>query len=598
MNMEVWPLSAALQGEAIKRTDAVFPPLIRWIGFAWVAVSVPFTTATAALFADTPNSYLFILIFMACGAYTLPALFAAWPAVRNAPTCDRTSFALLQGGLQTAFTIGVAVLLGIFTGWRWANELGAPAVAVCGVIHVIGVAKLVRSRSGRRALSVDLVEFLAAMVAICAPLFVWWGPSIVNSEQSWFTVPLSLAMVCCIAGTYWGVALCVRLGPGRGAFEVSALALALFGLLNVTLQIANGLSGFTLPAAPLVAINALCFSQYLLIPLNTPLILRQGLGRLPLTAQVRGAGLATGITLVGLVVLLATTLVVADERPWSVPFSLVTVSVLLVLAGLRQIAMVGETRRLYEKVERSSDERRLLLTQLLERNIQDRHHFAGQLYEQAVAAYTSFTLLAGTGRPSMAPGGAAVAKATALVGGDLARHAETVRELVQAIQPLESDTRTRQRLQTPIRAYLAAVYDDRPTPELTISMTEDLALDWITETAMLQIVQQGLHNIWQHSGASTVHLSVVAEDDDVVLHLSDDGRGFDATRHPESSGIAVMRASAAAVGGSLEIDSQPGNGTSVTAKLRPGRSESDAAVAAAAIAPVRNLRVVRNELPH
>src|SRR5687768_12500658 len=105
MSMEVWPLSAALQSEAIRRNDAIFPPVIRWLGIAWVAVSVPFTTATAALFADTPDSYLFILIFMACGAYTLPALFAAWAAVRNAPVRDRWSYGFLALGLGTAFTI-------------------------------------------------------------------------------------------------------------------------------------------------------------------------------------------------------------------------------------------------------------------------------------------------------------------------------------------------------------------------------------------------------------------------------------------------------------------------------------------------------------
>src|SRR5688500_13254729 len=76
------------------------------------------------------------------------------------------------------------------------------------------------------------------------------------------------------------------------------------------------------------------------------------------------------------------------------------------------------------------------MSQLLERNLHDRHSFAAQLYEQAVAAYTSFALLAGTGD---APGdpSSALGKATALVGGDLARHAESVRELVQAIRPLD-----------------------------------------------------------------------------------------------------------------------------------------------------------------
>jgi hypothetical protein len=52
-----------------------------------------------------------------------------------------------------------------------------------------------------------------------------------------------------------------------------------------------------------------------------------------------------------------------------------------------------------------------------------------------------------------------------------------------------------------------------------------------------------------------------------------------------------MRASATAVGGTLIVDSVPGSGTTVTATLRPGGVHA----AEQAPAPVRTLRVVRNE---
>jgi hypothetical protein len=627
MPTELRPVESAA---ARPKADAVFSPLVRRLGLAWVAVSLPFVSLVSA-FVHTRDAYIFVLIYMGCGAYTAPALVVTWFATRKAPRRDRPGFLFLYAGLLSAFVIGVAMLAGLATGWRWANSLGPAAVAFSGLMHALGVAYLVRSRSGRRAVSVDAIESLAVTVAVTAPMWLLWGPSIVDAEESWFTIPCALAVLFAVPGCYWALMLAVRLGPGRGLFEVSAVALGFVGSVNVALQAAQGVSDFTLPYPPLVALTALCMSQYLLLPLNVPMLLRQGLSRLPLAAQVRGGSLATVVTLVGVALLLVTTAEVADERSWAVPFALGTVTVLFVLAGLRQIAAVAETRRLYRQVEQVSDERQRLMGQLLERNLHDRHSFAAQLYEQAVAAYTSFALLAGTGDAPADPT-SALAKATALVGGDLARHAESVRELVQAIRPLEgapgpgggprlgNGGPPSERLGIPMRAYLASTYGDHPAPRLTVEMSDDLALDWISETVLLQIAQEALHNVWRHSNASRVDIVIEAEEDPegeggprpkpwearseagtedslprrpvVAMCVADDGTGFDVAAVPEGSGFAVMRASAAVVGGTLVVDSHLGIGTAVTARLVPGGGPP--APAPAPEPPVgRTLRLVR-----
>jgi hypothetical protein len=95
-----------------------------------------------------------------------------------------------------------------------ANALGLPLVALGGGLKITGLAMLVRSRSGRRALTVDVVEALAAVVALTAPLVVLWGPAVVGAEASWFTVPAALTLVFTVAGIYWTAVLCVRMGPG------------------------------------------------------------------------------------------------------------------------------------------------------------------------------------------------------------------------------------------------------------------------------------------------------------------------------------------------------------------------------------------------
>ena len=91
------------------------------------------------------------------------------------------------------------------------------------------------------------------------------------------------------------------------------------------------------------------------------------------------------------------------------------------------------------------------------------------------------------------------------------------------------------------------------------------ALSRETAIALFRIVQEGLTNIMRHAGASSVTLRFHIEDDACRLVLSDDGRGFDATdpAFRWSHGIMGMRQRVHALGGRFEIDSIPGDGTTV-----------------------------------
>jgi signal transduction histidine kinase len=550
----------------------VFPPVVRWLGGLWVASAIVFVTVVAALFADTPGAYVFILIFLSCGAFTAPALAVTWYAARHVQPSDRLGALLSLGGLVTAFSIGVAALIGLGTGWSWANAAGVPAVALAGLLHIAGLMAWARPHSGGRVLTVDVLEAATAVLAVTAPLVVLWGAAVVEAEASWFTMPTAVATICAIAGIYWTVMLLVRLGLGRSPFGVSSVALAGLGAVDAVLQTAQGVAGFTLPAAPLVALKALCFSMYLLVPLNAPILLPSRLDLLPPQSQVRGARLSTVVALVGLVALWAATLTVADDRPWAVPFSFVVVSLLLVLVAFRHMAAAQETRRLYRQVEVASDERRRLLTQLLERSVDDRRRFASKLYEQAVAAYASFSVMAGTD-VSHATSPSIVARASARVGVDLARQAESVRELALAIRPREGERGPRERLGIPLRAYLASIYGDRMAPRLAVDVAEELVLDWVTETVLLQVVQEALQNVWQHSQATSVEVSIQVAGVRVAVRVTDDGIGFDPAAVPEGAGLATMRAAVAVVEGTLVIDAQPGRGTTVLAHLGPDRPD-------------------------
>ena len=101
-------------------------------------------------------------------------------------------------------------------------------------------------------------------------------------------------------------------------------------------------------------------------------------------------------------------------------------------------------------------------------------------------------------------------------------------------------------------------------------MADGLVLDWISETIALRIIQEALRNVWLHSDARRVEVTIAAGDEGVVeVRVVDDGVGFDPVHTLFESGIAAMRSFAGAVDGRVTIDSARGAGTSVRATLGP-----------------------------
>jgi len=88
-------------------------------------------------------------------------------------------------------------------------------------------------------------------------------------------------------------------------------------------------------------------------------------------------------------------------------------------------------------------------------------------------------------------------------------------------------------------------------------------------TELFRIVQESLNNIMKHADADLVTISFVESGQDCLLEISDNGCGFDplADRSRLSFGIIGMQERAAAIGGSLEIISTPGQGTTLRLTL-------------------------------
>jgi signal transduction histidine kinase len=554
-------------------------PAQRRLGVLWAGFTLVCTTAVSTQ-VHTRTQYLVAVILLCFLVSLLPGIWACGRAVRHAPALHRPSYVVLYAAMIATLVGGSGLLVWVFTGWGWVQWVAFPiAAAICGT-YLCGMAMIVRRCSGNRALSVDIVEIVAAVVAVMAPLMVLWLPTVLGAEDRTFALIAATVVVTTLACSYWVAMQWARRGLEGGPMLAAASAAAtVIGSAAGALNVAEGVTGYTLQATPAIGLTALATTAYLLIPLYAPTNMPEGLNRLAPQAQVRGGWLPIVVPLVGLVALAVATIVSADEHPWAVPFAFAVVLVLSLLAGLRQIAALSETRRLYRQVEASAEERHLLLAQLLARSVDDRRNVASHLHQQAVAAYMSVTsFAAATGRSQQG-----VAGTSAIIGGDLKDRAESLRELMQSLRPLDQEPRPGVGLLASIRAYVDTLYGDTPTPELTVALPDDLTVDWVVESVLLQIVQEALLNIHHHSRATAVEITVTAEPPVFELRITDNGRGFDPAAMVPAIGIATMQAVAGVLDGRVTIESEPGAGTTVVARL--GAPPNDPAPTQEAPAP-------------
>jgi signal transduction histidine kinase len=104
--------------------------------------------------------------------------------------------------------------------------------------------------------------------------------------------------------------------------------------------------------------------------------------------------------------------------------------------------------------------------------------------------------------------------------------------------------------------------------EISLEMGEGVPSMPLGETRvdLSRIIQEALTNARRHSGASRVSVTLKLEGEDLLAEISDDGQGFGPGSVP-GVGLSSMRERATLIGGELEIESQPGQGTSVRLRV-------------------------------
>jgi two-component system nitrate/nitrite sensor histidine kinase NarX len=147
---------------------------------------------------------------------------------------------------------------------------------------------------------------------------------------------------------------------------------------------------------------------------------------------------------------------------------------------------------------------------------------------------------------------------------------DAYRDVREAILGLRESSRSGRSLFESLRAYLER-YEHQAAIETSFESDTDqpATLTPAAEIHVIRVIQEALTNTRKHARARHVNVRATTRNGFVAFVVEDDGRGFNladvALSHDGGFGLQAMRERMDLIGGSLSIDSAPGQGTRITA---------------------------------
>jgi signal transduction histidine kinase len=209
--------------------------------------------------------------------------------------------------------------------------------------------------------------------------------------------------------------------------------------------------------------------------------------------------------------------------------------------------------------------------QLLLATLQERERLARELHDSLGQTLAAARLQASTARLLLAQGETAQTDKCLEQMADMTIEAETdVREYLLGAKISFSADRP---FFEALRQY-AARFSQQYGLQVGLSIPPQLeaqGLEAMVEVQLLRIIQEAMSNVRKHARAKNIHVVFAVLGPHVQIIILDDGQGFDsesiAARQAEGFGLQAMRERAEALGGNLDVISQPGQGTQVVVQV-------------------------------
>ena len=238
-----------------------------------------------------------------------------------------------------------------------------------------------------------------------------------------------------------------------------------------------------------------------------------------------------------------------------------------------QLGTAIEQARLYQRLERGKERYQTLLRHALTAQEDERKRIARELHDETSQAITSLTLSlqAIIGMAEMKGIRDVELMEKLKTTHSYAVHAGT--EIVRLMKELRPTLLDELGLPAAIHRYAK---DTLQTQGINVSAefigTEQRFQPEI-EVSLYRIAQGAIGNILEHSGAKNVSIKLECDDKECALYIQDDGKGFEVKkltrveRGGRGAGLFTMRERTSLLGGVGYVESKPGQGTKVIAKV-------------------------------
>lgn len=148
---------------------------------------------------------------------------------------------------------------------------------------------------------------------------------------------------------------------------------------------------------------------------------------------------------------------------------------------------------------------------------------------------------------------------------------EAYSDVRESILGLHEASRVDRALMESLRAYIEKYAKQSGIPtRLEADPDHEVVLPTRYQVQVLRVVQEALTNVRKHSGATSAVVSCFDDGSSTTVTIADDGHGFDLAGLPagrEGFGLHSMRERMELLGGTLTLDSAPGRGTRVVARV-------------------------------
>ena len=233
------------------------------------------------------------------------------------------------------------------------------------------------------------------------------------------------------------------------------------------------------------------------------------------------------------------------------------------------IGVVGVIRDITERMQQDGVRNRLI-EQVMTAQDEERRRIARELHDETGQSLTA--LLVGLRTIEESRTMVEAAERAQLLRGIVAQTLDEVGRLSRGLHPRTLDD-------VGLAAAVARQVQEfvqlhGVTVDLRIEGLDAEPLPPLVQTTVFRVLQEALTNVARHAGARSVSVRLVRDEVTVELRVQDDGVGLAPTARVEVAaadrrrlGLQGMRERAALLGGSVEVESEPGTGTTIVARF-------------------------------